>query len=62
MRIEVEYNKDYDTGIHPEVAEISFHRRTVGTFLEDDRFPNLVMLDRANPERITTCSLLRFLP
>lgn len=45
MRIDVRDNKDYDTGIHPEVTVIVTYGRELGNFFGENRFPNLVELD-----------------
>jgi Leucine-rich repeat (LRR) protein len=44
MKIIIKENKEYDTGIHPEVEKIIFERQNVGDFFEEDRFPNLISI------------------
>lgn len=50
-KIVIGNDNNYDAGVHPEVAEIEFHRDTVGNFFRGDRFPGLVKLD------CTSCAL-----
>lgn len=45
MKIAVEDNRDYDTGIHPEVTIIIINRGDLGDFFKENRFPNLEELD-----------------
>jgi Leucine-rich repeat (LRR) protein len=41
MKICIEENEEYDTGIHSDVTEIVFKREIVGDFFKEDRFPKM---------------------
>lgn len=64
MSIYVKHSKEYDTGIHIEIAHIVFGRNCIGDFFKGDRFPNLVKLDCSHA-RLTkldlTCHALQVL-
>lgn len=53
----------YDTGVHPGVNKIVFHRDCIGGFLNEDRFPDLATVviggggNIWTPRELTICSM-----
>jgi hypothetical protein len=56
MKVIINDNQNYDTGIHTDVTEIKFERNIVGDFFNDDRFPNLIYVN-CSENKITELKL-----